>query len=289
MAQMLDVDEPVVEDLRAALSHVDLNEGGVELCADAEDGQWIVPVVCPLAVPDVGSGRFTVLEVMVFELRDQASSAAADKATGGEFLAHESLATVVWPSSVAVAEELARGAAGLRGLKVLEIGAGCGLGALAACRLGAEVLATDASAVALRLCEDGARVATRVEGAGGFRLRFLDVFDLIEVENALADFRPDLILCSDVLYDGKMARAVAQVLLAACRGKHGAAALVADPGREARAEFLAELAEEPRWRALAFEDHRVALGPLMDGRKGAPKRHDADEVAVVGMLALGPH
>ena len=58
---------------------------------------------------------------------------------------------------------------------------------------------------------------TRVEGAGGFRLRFLDVFDLIEVEHALADFRPDLILCSDVLYDGKMARAVAQVLLAACR------------------------------------------------------------------------
>ena len=57
---------------------------------------------------------------------------------------------------------------------------------------------SSASAVALRLCEDGARVATRVEGAGGFRLRFLDVFDLIEVENALADFRPDLILCSDL-------------------------------------------------------------------------------------------
>ena len=278
------------EELRAAMEIGDLGEAladvtlATDLCDEPHDGQFIVPVVCPLhACSEDGSSRR--MDVMVFELRNQASSAVGDNATGDAFTEHESLATVVWPSAVALAEELASRADGVRGLKVLELGAGAGLCSLAAQRLGATVLATDRSAVALRLVLDGAEIAQAQEGAGTCGLRFLDVFDLIEVQNTLTEFAPDLIIASDLLFDGKIARAVARVLLEACRGPNGAGAIVADPGREARAEFLAELAEDPAFRTAAFEPRLVNLGAVFDNRRGAP-RHDRDEATQVDLLYL---
>ena len=67
----------------------------------------------------------------------------------------EPVGSVVWPAGVAAISALTRLAAarrgGLRGISVLELGAGTGLTALAAAKFGARVVATDASELCLRL------------------------------------------------------------------------------------------------------------------------------------------
>ena len=67
----------------------------------------------------------------------------------------EPVGSVVWPAGVAAISALERLSnarrGGLRGLSVLELGAGTGLTALAAAKFGARVVATDASALCLRL------------------------------------------------------------------------------------------------------------------------------------------
>ena len=67
----------------------------------------------------------------------------------------EPVGSVVWPAGVAAISALERLSnarrGGLRGLSILELGAGTGLTALAAAKFGARVVATDASELCLRL------------------------------------------------------------------------------------------------------------------------------------------
>ena len=67
----------------------------------------------------------------------------------------EPVGSVVWPAGVAAISALERLSnarrGGLRGLSVLELGAGTGLTALVAAKFGARVVATDASELCLRL------------------------------------------------------------------------------------------------------------------------------------------
>ena len=97
----------------------------------------------------------------------------------------------LWPSAVALAHEVAVRADGLRGARVLELGAGTGLPGIVAASFGTRVVQTDRQALALHVCRhNGER-----SGVGG------------RVEHRLADWaawgdaeRYDLILGADVLY-----------------------------------------------------------------------------------------
>lgn len=124
----------------------------------------------------------------------------------------------LWPSAVALADVAAR--APLAGLRVLELGCGLGLPSLAAAARGADVLATDWSADAVRGAaanaqRNGLAVRTAVwrwsDDAGGLG----DPFDLV--------------LASDVLYERRNGAWVLDALgrVLARDGE----AWIADPGR----------------------------------------------------------
>jgi len=134
----------------------------------------------------------------------------------------------LWPSALALAGRLA--AEDLRGVRAIELGCGVGLPSVVALRRGAEVLATDHYRAALDFAAHNARV-----NAGR------------ELPTALLDWHSpprepgsfDLVLAADVLYERRHAEALSRLvprLLAP-----GGEALVADPGREGCAAFLAAL------------------------------------------------
>jgi predicted nicotinamide N-methyase len=136
----------------------------------------------------------------------------------------------LWPSGLALAEAVA--ALDLRGLRVLELGAGLGLPSLAAALGGADVLATDwaADAVAL-LPENAARNEASLRSAGA---RWDDPHELV------AGAPWDLVLGADLLYEQRNADVLLELL-----PRLGATVLLADPGRPFERGFLERAAE--RW------------------------------------------
>jgi predicted nicotinamide N-methyase len=110
---------------------------------------------------------------------------------------------VVWPSAVALAEVLARD--DVEGLHVLELGCGLGLPSLAAAVRGARVLATDVVPEALDYVRESARRL-------GVPIETLLV-DVADPPGALLDRAPfDLVLVADLLYEGPLATAVADLI-----------------------------------------------------------------------------
>ncbi len=129
----------------------------------------------------------------------------------------------LWPSAVALAQAVA--ARPLEGVRVVELGCGLALPAIAAALGGASVLATDWSPDALAYAERNAR-------ANGAELETLQVAWAQPAE-LVARGPFDLVLAADVLYER---RNVAQLLdLLPLLAPE---ALVADPGRPALRAFL---------------------------------------------------
>jgi len=129
----------------------------------------------------------------------------------------------LWPSGVALAAAV--GMLELRGSRVLELGAGLGLPALAAALRGADVLATDWADDAVELLRLNAgrnRVALRVE-----RVRWDEPAPLVE-EAPWA-----LVLGADLLYERRNADQLLELL-----PQLGADVLLADPGRPFAKGFL---------------------------------------------------
>lgn len=143
---------------------------------------------------------------------------------------------MLWPASIALAHELLARADELPGKRVLELGAGTGVPGLVAASLGAHVLQTDRSDVALHVCAMNAernRVA-RVERRNADWERFE------------SDGPYDLILGSDVLYATTLhprLRAICEAHLAP-----GGRVLFSDPFREQSLPLL-EAMEASGWRA----------------------------------------
>ncbi len=162
------------------------------------------------------------LRIWVWETADAEQVLTAAIAGGGD-----PYAAILWPAAVAVARELpGRVQAGQR---VLDLGTGTGLCALAAAALGAHVLALDHDAGALRLLEH----AARQQG--------------LEVETAPFDLAGDAALppgelgiLADVLYEPALARAAAR-RVAELVGR-GGRAVIGDPQRVGREIFLETLA-----------------------------------------------
>ncbi len=107
----------------------------------------------------------------------------------------------VWPGSLILADELLR--RDLRGVRVLELGCGLGIGAIAACLAGAEAVATDIDEDALLFArENGRRVLGR-------ELETM-ILDLKAIGGAaLAPEARDLVVAAEVLYNADLVAAVA--------------------------------------------------------------------------------
>ncbi|MBX6366186.1 MAG: methyltransferase domain-containing protein, partial [Gemmatimonadetes bacterium] len=114
------------------------------------------------------------------------------------------------------------------GERVLDLGAGTGLSARTAARRGARATALDHDPLALELVA----AAAALQGLAVEARRF-----------DLAGDEPlppaDTVVLADVLYEPALARAAARRVAEAVA--RGARALVGDPGRLARAEFVATL------------------------------------------------
>lgn len=134
----------------------------------------------------------------------------------------------LWPSAIALARTVAREPLG--GVRVLELGCGLALPALAAARTGAEVLATDWSRDAVAAAASNARDA-------GLAIRTL-VADWREPAPLLAAGPFDLVLAADVLYE---TRAVPP-LLALLEALDAPRVLLADPSRATAEPFLTAVA-----------------------------------------------
>lgn len=131
----------------------------------------------------------------------------------------------LWPSARVLAEHVLARRGNRRSL--LELGCGCGLVATCASIAGFNVVASDYYEDALRFT----RVNAQRNGAPPLRVLLLDWRHLP------ADFGQfEVVLASDVLYERTYGPLIAKVL-AQTLAKSGVA-IVADPGRVARDEFL---------------------------------------------------
>src|SRR4051812_17674066 len=108
----------------------------------------------------------------------------------------------LWPSALALARVVARRP--LTGRRVLELGCGLGLPAIAAALAGGRVLATDWSTDAIRMTERNAeRSSARIE-----TLRC----DWMHPQPLLARAPWDLVLAADVLYERRNVEALGNLL-----------------------------------------------------------------------------
>ncbi len=121
-----------------------------------------------------------------------------------------------WPGSQVLARMVLDRAELVRGLRVLDFAAGCGLAALAAARAGAEVEAAEIDPLAIAAIEvNAAANALAVAAEPG---------DVVG-----AGCRWDVILCGDVCYEAPMTRHILPWLRQ--MSGQGALVWVADPGR----------------------------------------------------------
>ena len=136
----------------------------------------------------------------------------------------------LWPSARILAEEVRT--MRLAGQRVLELGCGLGMVAIAATLAGAEVTATDYYEDALQFARlnamtaSGRAIATRM-------------VNWVEMPADLGRF--DVVLASDVLYEHRYAPLVANAI--ATTLVRGGEAILADPGRIALEEFLEECSD----------------------------------------------
>ena len=136
----------------------------------------------------------------------------------------------LWPSGLA----LARHVTGLEldGLRVLELGCGLGLPALAAAARGAHVLATD-------WADDAIELLRRNAERNGVSIRTAQV-RWSEPEPLLRAAPWDLVLGADLLYEERNADQLAGLLPAL-----GGDVLLAEPGRPYAKDFLERFRAEP--------------------------------------------
>jgi predicted nicotinamide N-methyase len=145
----------------------------------------------------------------------------------------------LWPSGLALARHVA--GLELRGRRVLELGCGLGLPALAAALRGADVLATDWAEAAIELLRQNARRNGVFVRAA--RARWSDPEPLLRAAPW------DLVLGADLLYEARNAEQLAGLL-----PELGGEILLAEPGRPYAKAFL------ERFRAKLVGDRIYRLG-----------------------------
>lgn len=159
----------------------------------------------------------------------------------------------VWPSGIALADALLAAPEVVRGKRVLELGCGLGITAIAALQAGAELTVTDYAPGALALCRQNTLAnAGREPVAMQINWRSPG-----EAFLALAGDGFPVVLAADVLYE---ARDIAPLLALAGRVvAPGGLLWLAEPGRPIAREFVGQL-EARGWRG----EWRVHNGPWHD-------------------------
>lgn len=168
----------------------------------------------------VGGHSFSLVEVGDMDALIDARIATDDVAPYG---------AVLWPTALAVSEYLLARGPDLTGRRVVDVGAGTGLCALVAARLGADVIALDHDPLTRELLLASA-------AACGLRLDVAP-FDLGS-DQQLPE--ADLFVFADVLYEEALAIDAARRVWEALG--RGAEVVVGDPGRVYRTAFIDTLA-----------------------------------------------
>lgn len=157
----------------------------------------------------------------------------------------------VWPSGVALADEIIAEPGLLAGKSVFEIGSGIGITAIAALRANADLTVADYAPDALTLCrENTRRNANRQPGTIQCNWR--------APETELAGLKPfPIVLAADVLYEARDVEPLLALLdsLVAPDGL----LWLAEPGRAAAKRFLAVLVERG-W----IDQSQTHVGPWLD-------------------------
>lgn len=161
---------------------------------------------------------------------------------------------LLWDAAPVLADALAAFApSGLEGKRVLELGAGVGLAGLAARHLGADVVQTDHAQEALEL----ARRNATLNGIAGIVQQCADWTRWTDEKKGF-----DIVIGSDVLYDGSAHAPIGSVL-AASLATDGFA-LLTDPGRTATPFFVRDM-QAAGW-LVSLEQRTVgALHPTRPG------------------------
>lgn len=137
---------------------------------------------------------------------------------------------ILWPASEALAQYLADHPALVRGKTVLELGCGLGLPSIVAASLGGEVIATDFHPDVEEYFQRNCRHSSVTCEYQRLNWR----------EDAL-ERKFDVVIGSDVLYEAKHAREVADGLLRFV--KKGGTIILSDPGRAYLQKFVTEMNE----------------------------------------------
>ena len=152
-----------------------------------------------------------------------------------DLLNHLPYGVALWPSSIALAYELASRGESLAGKRILELGAGTGLPGIVAASLGARVVQTDREEAAMSVCKRNA------ERNG-----------VTEIEHRLVDWtqwgdteRYDWIIGADILYGAAMHPHLVRILeTSLAPGGH---VLLSDPFRGTSLRLLESL-ETQGWK-----------------------------------------
>jgi predicted nicotinamide N-methyase len=169
-----------------------------------------------------------------------------------EFLLGESKTTkpygaVLWPSSLALAHEVAM--RGVRGKKILELGAGTGLPGIVAASLGARVVQTDRQNLVLHVCKlNAARNGVAPEQ---LQQRIADWTAWTDTEQY------DLIIGSDILYAEPLHPFLRQIF--DTNLAHRGTVLIADPYREPSMKLFHAM-EADRWN-VRLDKWSLAVTP----------------------------
>ncbi|MBI1948475.1 MAG: methyltransferase domain-containing protein [Deltaproteobacteria bacterium] len=189
----------------------------------------------------------------LFELADV--DAALDDAirTGGR----APYGGVLWDAAPCLAAVLLR--RDLAGRRVVELGCGLGLVALACARAGAQVLATDVDETALQATRRAAAHAGLSIATGMF-----------DVTAAAPLPKADVVVAADLLYEPALAAALAR------RAREGLAAgacvVIGDPGRVGRAAFAAALGAHARFEPVVVGEHTAEVLVLEPGAEQGTER-----------------
>jgi len=233
----------------------------------------------PLAAPAViarGEGTVTLrvelaqdlsLALVEADMSRQADLVETALDAPSSSAAQDPYGVVLWPAAQVVARQLAALPA-LGGRRVVELGAGTGLCALAAAARGASTLATDYREEPFALLHASARASSREVGRP------------LEVETAVFDIksaeplpRGDVLVAADLLYLRSTSEALARRCVEAL-GSGYSTVLVGDCGRPGRAAFLdvlrkggydEQFVEVAGWAAVGERHELISSRGAADG------------------------
>ena len=163
----------------------------------------------------------------------------------------------IWPSGIALADEIVSSPELVRGQRVLELGCGLGTTAIAALQAGANLTVTDYATGALDLC-----VANTIANTGREPARFqINWRNPDDRFLTLTGNGFPVVLAADILYEARDIEPLLDLVQRAVTP--GGLLWLAEPGRPIAREFVHRIAQQG-WKT----DRCTHIGPWVEGRDG---------------------